>query len=97
MSRVYRVVASPDLMPDDRDFGVQLKSQNGEVVLLVPQKLLPLLVDRVIERSDMFYALVLTDPRAVAKQLNWTIHQVAKSLKGLGEILRRTSAPRKTG
>lgn len=98
MPRAYRVVASPDVLPDDRDFGAKLeRRKNKATILLVPQALLPLLVERVVETSDLLYALVLTDPRAVAKQLNWSLPQVAKALRGLREVLNGTIQPRKTG
>ncbi len=99
MTRVYRVVTTPELLPDDRNFGAQIARRDGQVVLLVPQPLLPLLVERRIERSDLFYALVLTDPRAVAKQLGWSLGQVVKSLKGLQGMLypKETPKPRKAG
>ena len=89
MSRVYRVVASPDIIPDDRNFGARLARQNGEIVLLLPQILLPLLVDRLVETSDLFYALVTTDPRVVEKALGWEHHQIVKSRRGLRAILRK--------
>jgi hypothetical protein len=90
------VVTSPDRFPDDRDFGATLAYEGEEVVLLVPQKLLPLLVERVVNTSDLFYALILTDPRAVAKQLGWTIHQVTKSFRGLKSVLENPPVkPRK--
>lgn len=97
MSRAYRVVASPDRILDDRDFGAMLVRKDGETVLCVPIMLLPLLVDRVINTSDLFYALVLTDPRAVAKYLDWSLDQVAKALRGLRAVLQGTTQPRKTG
>lgn len=87
MPRIYRVVASPDIIPDDRNFGAKLERRNGERVLLVPYILLPLLVDRVVEKSDLFYALIRTDPRAVEKVLKWEHRQIVKSLKGLRILL----------
>jgi hypothetical protein len=92
MPRGYRVVASPERFPDDRDFGAKLAYQGGEIVLLVPQDLLPLLVERVINESEMFYALVMTDPRAVASQLGWSLTQVAKSFRGLKVVLQNPPA-----
>jgi hypothetical protein len=98
MSRGYRVVASPERFPDDRDFGAKLVYQGEEIVLLVPQKLLILLVERVVNTSDVFYALVLTDPRAVATQLGWTLGQVTKSFRGLKVVLQNPPVkPKKTG
>ena len=96
MSRGYRVVVTPDRFPDDRDFGATLAYEGEEIVLLVPQELLSLLVERVINESGMFYALVATDPRAVAKQLGWTVQQVAKSFRGLKVVLQNPPVkPRK--
>ena len=88
MPRGYRVVATPERFPDDRDFGAKLAYEGEEIVLLVPQKLLPLLVDRVINESEMFYALVMTDPRAVASQMGWSLTEVAKSFRGLKSVLQ---------
>ncbi|QQR61128.1 hypothetical protein IPH19_01540 [Candidatus Uhrbacteria bacterium] len=88
MPRGYRVVATPERFPDDRDFGAKLAYEGEEIVLLVPQKLLPLLVDRVINESEMLYALVMTDPRAVAHQLDWSLSQVTKSFRGLKAVLQ---------
>lgn len=92
MPRGYRVVATPERFPDDRDFGAKLAYEGEEIVLLVPQKLLPLLVERVINESEMFYALVMTDPRAVARQLDWSLTQVAKSFRGLKVVLENLPA-----
>lgn len=87
MSHVYRVVASPVLIPDDRDFGVKIVKLDGEEVLLVPCQFLPIMVERRIETSDLFYALVYTDPRSIEKILKWDHRQIVKSLQGLRVIL----------
>ncbi len=90
MSITRRVTTSPDLIPDDRNFGARLEAD----ALVLPQILLPLLVERVIETDDLFYALILTDPRALAAALGWSIDQVRKAKVGLAEMTgRNTIAP----
>jgi len=89
MVHVHRVTASPDLIPDDRNFGARLEKD----ALVLPEVFLPLLVDFKIETSDLFYALVLTNPRAVAVALGWTLEQVAKARKGLCELIQRSNIP----
>lgn len=89
MSRAIPLKTRPGLIPDDRNFGAIV--ENGE--LFVPEKLLPLIVEFRIASSDLLYALVLTDPRSVADALGWTLEQVSKARKGLGDLIQRSTMP----
>jgi hypothetical protein len=90
VDRAFRVVGSREITPDERDFGVRFKKagSNGHVeyVLEVPHVLTPLLAEREVKDTKLFFALLLTDVPAVARALNWTAVQVIKARAGLQRL-----------
>ncbi|MCE9586635.1 hypothetical protein K8R04_04995 [Candidatus Uhrbacteria bacterium] len=86
---MHRVATSPDLIPDDRNFGARLEKD----VLILPELFLPLLVEYKIETSELFYALTLTESRAVARALGWELEQVVKARRGLAHLIQKSIAP----